>query len=449
MPAFGDQLKQPLERILPDTSIPASVDVVIVGGGIAGCSTAWELARAGVKVALLEKGLIGAEQSSRNWGWVRQQGRDPKELELARLSLDLWPQLSAQLGRNVGFHACGVTFVTQSEKELSSWKTWRDTAAGYGIKSEILSAQQVRQRVPGCPSASWAGGLTTPADGRAEPARVAPYMAMAAQKLGAAIVEQCAVETVETTNGRVSGVVTEKGHIGCGAVVIAGGAWSSLFLQKMGISFPQAFVHGSVAYMQADSMHLRDSIVTPNFAIRECSDGGFIVAKGGRGTVYITPALLRHAWRFWPTFQVRRKNVQLRLGRFWQSWREERNYISQGVSPFTTNRILDPEPNMALLDDAVRLAREAFPRLSEGSVQSAWGGCIDSTPDAVPVLSGIDTLPGLFVASGFSGHGFGLGPGVGLAMASLVQGRSAPIDMAPFSFTRMTDGRRLEPYLLL
>ncbi len=449
MSNLGQALRQPLERIRPDETLPVEVDVVVVGGGIAGCSTAWELARAGVKVALLEKGLVGAEQSSRNWGWCRQQGRDPKELELARLSLQIWPELSAQLERDVGFRACGVTFLTESEAELGAWRTWKEMAAGYGVKSELLSAEQARRRMPGGTTGAWVGGLTTAEDGRAEPGRVAPYMAMAAQKLGAVVAEPCAVDGVETANGRVAAVVTERGRIACASVVVAGGAWTRLFLRKLGVAFPQAYVYGSVSRVQSDGTRMEDCIATPYFAVRERTDGGFTVAKSGRGTVYLTPALLRQGWRFWPTYQVRRKNVSLSLARFWEEWRMERDYLVRGISPFSSHRILDPEPDMDLLNDAVRRAGEMFPALSRSTIQSAWGGCIDSTPDAVPVMSGIQALPGLYVASGFSGHGFGLAPGVGRAMASLVQGKPAPIDMTPFSHARMLDGRRLAPYLLL
>jgi glycine/D-amino acid oxidase-like deaminating enzyme len=102
---------------------------------------------------------------------------------------------------------------------------------------------------------------------------------------------------------------------------------------------------------------------------------------------------------------------------------------------------------MDLVGDAIKQVGNAFPALSDLKMAGAWGGCIDSTPDAVPVLSRIDAVPGLVVAAGFSGHGFGLGPGVGRLLSSLVTGDAAPVDIKPFRHSRMIDGTKLVPYI--
>ncbi|GAB7550421.1 FAD-binding oxidoreductase [Cupriavidus sp. 8B] len=421
---------------------------MIIGGGIAGCCTALSLSREGVRVTLLEKGLIGCEQSSRNWGWCRQQGRDPKELELAKLSLDMWPGLAMILDRDPGFQRSGVTFLTDKEAEVAAWQDWQKLAAEKGIDSVLLSAEQARSAVLGGTSGKWIAGLSTPSDGRAEPSRTAPFVAQAAQRLGAKILEGCAVHTVETTNGRVSAVHTERGTIRCQSVVVAAGAWTSLFLRKLGVRFPQAYVHGSVCSTLPIDANVEGCISTPYFSFRARQDGGLTVAKSGRGTVYVTPSLLRYAYQFLPTYLLRRKKVKLRLtAQFWRELRQEYNYLKRNVSPFHDERILDPSPDSGLVGEAVRDVESMFPGLGKLTLGSAWGGVIDSTPDAVPVISEIRALPGLVVASGFSGHGFGLGPGVGHVVACLVQGRSAPIDMTPFRYDRMIDGSRLVPYI--
>lgn len=443
--------KQPLERIQADTTLPDQADVVIVGAGMAGASTAWELARAGIRVVLLEKGWVGAEQSSRNWGWVRQQGRDPKELELAVLSLRLWPGLADELQRDIGFEACGVTFVTTNEKELAAWESWCRMGQQYGVDSRMLSPREAADKAGASPGQPWVGGLHTPSDGRAEPARVAPYLAAAAQEAGARVLEQCAVSRFEVTNGRVTHVVTEKGTIACGAVLVAGGAWSRLLLEKHGVAFPQAYVNGSVLQMADVDLPFTGSVVTPQFAIRKTRDQHTIIARAGRGKVELTPALLKHARAFWPTYKVRRKNVslQLDLASLWKRWRQERRYLTQTDSPFPADRILDPAADPALLNEALAAARQHFPALEPVQPALMWGGCIDSTPDAVPVLSAVRQLPGLYVASGFSGHGFGLTTGVGKVMAAMLMGQPSPIDVTPFDYQRLVDGRRLAPYLLL
>lgn len=442
------QLKQPLERIKPDQSLPARVDIVVIGAGIAGASAAWELSKKGLKVALLEKGIVGAEQSSRNWGWCRQQGRAPDELELARLSVEIWPTLAVELGRDPGFRTTGVTFLTDKQDELQGWHEWQKHAVPVGIQSEILSADQANNIVPGGSAKKWIGALTTKSDGRAEPSRAAPYLAMAAQARGAVVLENCAVHSLEKTNGKVSAVNTERGRIICDSVIVAAGAWTSLFLRKCNVDFPQAFVQGSVAYSEPFETQVQNCVSTPYFSFRTREDGGYTVAKSGRGTVYLTPALLRYAIKFWPTYQIRRKNVKIQLtGHFWEELKREFNYLYRNISPFEQNRITDPEPDMALVGDAMKQLGEVFPGLSELKMAGAWGGLIDSTPDAVPVISRIDAFPGLIVAAGFSGHGFGLGPGVGRALSSLVTGETAPIDLRPFRYSRMIDGSKLSPYI--
>jgi glycine/D-amino acid oxidase-like deaminating enzyme len=441
-------LKQPIERITPDQVLPAKADVVIIGAGIAGCSAAWELTKKGLKVVLLEKGIVGCEQSSRNWGWCRQQGRAPDELELAKLSLQMWPTLGQELGQDPGFRTTGVTFLTDKEEEIEGWREWQKHAALVGIHSEILGSEQANRIVQGGSGKKWLGALTTPSDGRAEPSRVAPYMAKAAQAKGASVLENCAVHALDRSNGKVCGVQTERGYIACQSVIVAAGAWTSLFLRKCGVDFPQAYVYGSVTYTEPVTTQVQNCISTPYFSFRARQDGGYTVAKSGRGTVYLTPTLLRYALKFWPTYQIRRKNVKLRLtGRFWTELKQEFDYLYRGISPFEQNRVIDPDPDMDLVGDAIKQVGNAFPALSDLKIAGAWGGCIDSTPDAVPVLSRIDAVPGLVVAAGFSGHGFGLGPGVGRLLSSLVTGDAAPVDIKPFRHSRMIDGTRLVPYI--
>jgi glycine/D-amino acid oxidase-like deaminating enzyme len=446
---LAQPLRQPLERIESDRALPEAADVVVIGGGVAGCCTAWELSRRGVKVVVLEKGIVGGEQSSRNWGWCRQQGRDPRELELARLALEMWPTLGAKIERDLGFDPCGVTFLTHDDSEAATWNDWLKDAHQCGVPSRLLGADEARRFAPGGTSAKWIAGLTTPTDGRAEPARVAPAFAHAVQALGGRVIEGCAVRDIETTAGNVAAVVTERGRIACGAVVVAAGAWTSVFLRKQRIAFPQVHVRGSVARTGPVDITMPGCVSTPYFSLRNREDGGLTIAKSGRGTVYLTPSLLRHGLHFLPMYRVRKNKMKLRItSQFWRELREERAYFGGGASPFEAQRILDPEPDRELLDGALEEVGRVFPGAANLTLGAAWAGMIDFTPDAIPVMSGIPSLPGLFVASGFSGHGFGVAPAVGRVMADLVQGRAAAIDLHPFRYSRMTDGSKLSPYLI-
>ena len=118
----------PLMHIESSPSLPREADVVVIGGGVVGVFTAYYLARRGVSVALLEKGRVAAEQSSRNWGWCRQQNRDARELPMATKSLDLWEKVAQETGEDTGFRRCGLLYLSQDENELAGWAKWRDFA---------------------------------------------------------------------------------------------------------------------------------------------------------------------------------------------------------------------------------------------------------------------------------------------------------------------------------
>jgi glycine/D-amino acid oxidase-like deaminating enzyme len=437
-------LHQPLERIETDTVLPAAADVVIIGGGIAGISTAYFLARKGISTVVLEKGLVGAEQSSRNWGWCRQQGRDLRELELARQSLDLWEGLPQEIGADLGFRRTGVVFVTDSPAELAGWEHWRNAAQQYQVHSQILTAAEAQARTPGSKK-RWIGGLYTPTDGRAEPSKAAPFLARAARQRGAVVLENCAARLIETAAGRVASVVTERGTIHTGTVLCAGGAWSSLFCRRHGIDLPQAIVHGSVARTMTGPDLLPECVSTPGFSARRRTDDGYTVAMSGRGTVHLTPSLLRYGMKFLPMFLQRRKGLKIRFGKAFFDELLAARWNGDQVSPFEKTRIIDPPADMELLGRALAEFHTTFPELASLGIADSWGGAIDSMPDAIPVISPVDAMPGFFIATGFSGHGFGIGPGTGHAVAEMVTGGKPAVDLKPFRYSRLHDGTRLRP----
>ena len=194
-----------------------------------------------MRVALVEKGYIGAEQSSRNWGWCRQQNRDARELPMSTMSLALWQNLAAEIGRDTGFRRCGLLYLSQNAEEIEGWARWRNFAAGVGVTTHMLNARQASERgvATGQP---WKGGVFSPSDGTADPAVAASVIAMGIMQEEGTVHQQCAARGLETKAGRVSGVVTEAGTIRAGTVVLAGGAWASSFCRQLGIRFPQASV---------------------------------------------------------------------------------------------------------------------------------------------------------------------------------------------------------------
>jgi glycine/D-amino acid oxidase-like deaminating enzyme len=434
-------MSPPVDPVTPSATLPARADVVVIGGGIIGCSTALFLAERGLSVVLCEKGRIGAEQSSRNWGWCRAMGRDRREVPLIQESLRIWRRLDTMVEADLGFRACGILFVCESQKEMDGYGPWLALSERHQIGSRLITAAEVATLLPGFSHQGMRGALYTETDGRAEPARAAPAIARAVQARGGTVRTGCAVRVVETSAGRVSGVVTEAGRVACGAVVVAAGAWSRLFCGNLGLDLPQLKVLGSVLRTETIEDGPEVSVFSEDFAWRRRADGGYSIAYGGLSTAEITPDSFRLFGAFLPALRQEWRHLRLRLGRqFFAELGQARRWTADQVTPFERVRVLDPAPDHALLNRAMRRLRRAHPAFARAAEAERWGGLIDVTPDAVPVIGPVGTPSGLHIATGFSGHGFGIGPGAGRLMADLVAGDTPVVDPAPFRFSRFTDG---------
>lgn len=419
-----------------DTVLPPHAEVVIIGGGIAGVSTLLALADRGVPAVLVEKGRLAGEQSSRNWGYCRTQGRDQAEVPLALESLRQWDRMAERVGADVGFTRAGACYLCDTPKDVAAYEAWLDGARQWQVQSRILSPDEVAEIVPGS-SRRWAGALYTPTDGRAEPQLAVPLMAQAARRQGAVVLTECAARGLETNGGRVSGVVTEKGRIACSAVVLAGGAWSRLFCGNMGVDFPQLKVLGSVMRTEKLDGSPELAVAGPDFAFRKRRDGGYTVARRNKYEAFIVPDSFRLLPRFLPSMVRTKAEYVIRpFGRFREEARIPRRWSLDQRSPFEDTRVLDPAPNPAIVQESLQNLVRDFPAFAPARIAQSWGGLIDTTPDAVPVIGPVQALPGFFLMSGFSGHGFGIGPGAGRLMAELVTGAPPCVDPTPFRFER-------------
>lgn len=427
-----------------DVDLPQKVDVVVIGGGIVGCSAALELAEHGLKVAICEKGGIGHEQSSRNWGWVRITRRDPREVPLMAEALRIWPGLAERTGRDLGYKRTGIAFSCATDAEFEEHRLWLKNLAGYQFESKMLSASEFSELCPDN-QMNVKGALYTASDGRAEPQKATSAIAEAARDRGVHILTECAVRGVETKAGAVCGAVTERGEIMCDQVVLAGGAWSSLFARNTGLRLPQLKVINSVIRTKPLKGGPEAAIWSNGFAIRKRQDGGYTVADGFRNVVDIVPDSFRYMRDFIPALGAEWKALMLRFGgRFYDDARIPNSWKMDEASPFEYNRVLDPKPSFSLQDKALENLRKAFPAFQNAQIAQRWAGAIDVTPDAIPVISPIDEIPGFFIATGFSGHGFGIGPAAGRLAADLMVGRSPIIDPTPYRFNRFSDGSKIE-----
>ncbi|MEQ9330034.1 FAD-binding oxidoreductase [Thalassobaculum sp.] len=419
----------------PGRALPASADVVVIGGGVAGVSTAYYLARAGVSVVLCEKGRIAGEQSSRNWGWVRKQGRDVRELPLMIESMRCWHQIVADLDEDIGFAVGGVTYLAETAKDLARHEAWLESARPFQLDSRMLSPAEVDAML-GRTDRRFLGALHTPSDARAEPAKAVPAIARAAEKLGAVVLERTAVRTVDREGGRIAGVVTEHGRIACRSVVLAGGVWSRPFLENIGLSLPQLAVKSSVQRTTPAPRLSESTFGGVSASIRPRQDGGYTIARSGASRFDVIPAAFTHFRAFTPVLRREWRNIKLRFGRPFFDALGQRSWREDQMSPFEAIRTWDPEPDHALLDDVMRAARSLYPQLADARPVERWAGMIDVTPDEVPAFGPVDAIPGLFIATGLSGHGFGIGPGLGKAMAGMIRGEPAMMDLSSLRFSR-------------
>ena len=424
----------------PPDAVPDRADVVVIGGGIVGVSTAWFLAKQGVDVVLCEKGHIAGEQSGRNWGWVRVQGRDVREIPMMLDSLDIWSGLADEIGEDVGFTRGGCLFTANSAKDMQALERWEGIARDFGIGSTVVDPQGISSVVSNA-GVEWVGGLYTESDGRAEPHKATPAIARAARRAGATLLTSCAVRGVESSAGSVTSVVTEHGTIRTSTVVCAAGAWTSIFCRSLGIALPQLWVRGTVARTAPAEEVTKGNIFDDRLGIRRRQDGGYTVAHGSVLEHPITPASFRWFAKFLPALRYEFKIVQLDIGReFVDQWRIPKIWNLDEASPFESRRVMDPKPTPRVLRGIRKNLDTMFPQLAETPIVESWAGMIESTPDIVPVIDEAEGLPGFYIATGFSGHGFGIGPGAGKAIANHVMGRETGIDMKEFRLSRFFDG---------
>ena len=418
------------------TSIPNESDVVIIGGGIIGVSTAYYLAKSGVSVTLVEKGIIAGEQSSRNWGFVRQQGRDPAEIPTIIRSLALWKGLSKELGEDIGFKQAGVFYLANTEEQVAGYEDWLKHAKEYQIDSHIVPKTEIQKYIP-TNSGGWLAALRTPSDGKAEPSKATTALARGADNLGANILTNCAVFGLETEAGRISSVRTELGSIKTNTVLCAGGTWSSLFCGRHNIPLPQLKVRSSVLRTSPAPEISKHSIWCRDVALRRRQDGGYTVAHGSATEAPIVPDTFKWGIKYLESYKKEKSRLRIKLnGRFYKELMTARRWNIDGPSPFELERIYDVSPNKKILNEAFNNLRNLFPELENATVIESWAGLIDVTPDAVPVISPVEKIPGFYLATGFSGHGFGIGPGAGELAAHMITGKASKQELSNFDYSR-------------
>jgi len=425
-----------LESVNTQDELPSSSTVVIIGGGIVGVTAALTLAERNIPVVLLEKGHIAGEQSSRNLGWIRKTSRHANDVPLAQAADRLWADLPSRINRDVGYKQQGIMFLSSSEEEHAGYEAWLKSVEHLSLGSRMLSTSEIEQHAPGG-KGNWVGAIHTPSDGVAEPAIATSAMASAAVEKGAIIVQNCAVRTLSREGGKVTGVMTEKGEIKCEQVLLAGGIWSRRFLGNLGISLPILPLILSVLRTKPMEGPSDISIAGPDFSFRKHQDGGYIITQRG---ALDSPILLDHLLvgsRYLSQLGAFRKLLRIKVGKpFIDDIKLARRWKGHNKSPFEHIRTMDPAANPALNKEAMTNLCNAWPIFENAVIDEAWAGRMDITPDSTPVIDKIESIPGLSIASGFSGHGFGTGPAAGQLAADILTNETPIVDPSPYRFGR-------------
>ncbi|MGV7214940.1 NAD(P)/FAD-dependent oxidoreductase [Bradyrhizobium sp. UFLA05-112] len=365
-----------------------SADVLIVGGGGAGCSTALHLAKRGVRCILLERGQIGGQASGVNYGGVRQQGRHPAELPLARRAREIWARLPELIGTDCEFEVTGHLKLARNQAEEAELIAYLDVAKANELPLIMIGGNAIHQQYP------WLGpdvvaGSFAPDDGAANPRLLSPALARAARDVGAEIRQFTPVSKLAHDGAEF--IVTSGHHeFRARYLVNTAGYWGGAVAAAFGEQVPV-------------------SPLNPNMLVTEPLPY-FIAPNLGvvGGDVYLR--------------QIRRGNVIFGGGR--------------GHSdPDVPSSRPSPEASATAMAKALQLV----PQLAGTQVIRSWTGIDGETPDDIPVIGPSRTTPGLFHAFGFSGHGFQLGPAIGAIMSELVLDGHTDVPLEPFRIDRFAE----------
>ncbi|WP_241657500.1 NAD(P)/FAD-dependent oxidoreductase [Aurantiacibacter suaedae] len=427
-----------INPVVSSTAVPKATEVVVIGGGIIGLTAALTLAERGIPVTVLEKGRLAGEQSSRNLGWVRKTNRAALDLPLSIAADRLWAEMPQRTGKSVGFRQSGIMFTARTEAELSLYSQWYENVGREYTDAQMLSGKEIASLVPGGRE-NWLGGIYTASDACAEPTMAASAIANAAIAKGAVIVENCAARSLSTSGGRVSGVVTEHGEIACQQVILASGLWSRRFLGNMGIDFPMLPLTVSVLRTVPMNGPTEIAVGGPNFSFRKDHTGGYtimhraaLVAPITLDSVLLGPKYISSLKAFW-------KAMRLELGsELWNDIRTPRKWRNDAVTPFEATRTKNPDYNPQINAEAMRNVAAAWPAFSGAPIAMNWAGMMDMTPDSLPVIDNVEAVPGLSLATGFSGHGFGCSPAAGQLAAEIATGATPIVDPSPYRWSRFS-----------
>ena len=380
------------------TALPSRASVVVIGGGVMGLSTAYHLAHAGVTdVVLVEKSELGSGSTCKAAGGVRAQFSDAVNIELGARSLRTFETFKATFGQEIDLHQVGYLFLLEKPEHVEAFEKNIALQNELGVPSRLIDVSEAKALSPLVSTEGLLAAAYSPTDGHCTPESVVNGYAGAARRAGARLVRGCAVTAIESSGGAVTAVVTDRGAIATDTVVCAAGAWSHGLGAMVGVDLPVE--------------PLRRQILTTAPMPGLDPDTPF--------TIDFTTSFYFHG---------------------------EAQGLLLGMSdPNETPgfRLTESDEWLAGLGEAIE--RRA-PAISEVGLGTGWAGLYEMTPDHNALVGEAEGVSRFLYATGFSGHGFLMGPAIGEVMRDLYLARSPVVDVSPLTAGRFA-GSDLRPEL--
>ena len=378
-----------------------SPDVIIVGAGITGCAAAFELSKSNLKIEVIEKYQPASMASGWTLAGVRQSGRHSAEIPLAKYSVQEWPNLVEILGGDTGYTQMGNLRLARNEEEVITIRNLVRDQEKAGLDIKYLNENKDIQEITPALSKKIIAASFCSTDGHAEPIKTVQAYKTAAERNGVTFSNHEEVLKINVKSDRVSSIRTSKRNIDTQTCILANGIHCNSLLKSLGIKIPLDVSIVTVIQTEKTAKILKPVIGVANadLAMRQELNGCFRITSG----------------------------VQK-----WGGKLEEKNSLPYAAT------------SLEKIHFTIARSIEVIPKLSQCSIKSFWGGLIDLTPDALPVIDQIKEYEGLIVASGFSGHGFGIAPAIGGILADLTMKDPPRLPIDPFSFNRFKKNNNLK-----
>jgi sarcosine oxidase subunit beta len=380
--------------------LPKTADVVVVGGGVMGVSTAYHLARKGSRnIVLLERNsMFGLEATGKCAGGIRYQFATEINIRLSQVSLPMLDRFEEELGQAIEVRHCGYFFLLTREEDVKTFQGSVALQHRLGVMTEWLTGEEVRRRLPLMRTDDVLAATWYPRDGLADPNGVVQGYVSASRRLGVKCLTDGEITGIQVESGRIQGVKTKLGDIATPVVVNAAGPWAAQIGKMAGVEIP------------VDPVRRQIAVTTP---------------------IPQLPLDFPFVLDFARNLYFHREGPAILTG------------MSNLNEPPGFDQHVDREWELVHFDAAM----ERMPLLEKAGISNRWAGLYEVSPDAHPILGKVPEVEGLFLINGFSGHGFMHGPACGLLLAEeILDGKAHTLDIGSLSLTRFREGRPIVEY---